>query len=260
MTIQVNEVEIPDAAIAAEMQYHPADSADAARQAAATALVVREALRQEAQRLGIAVPGDGEAADPEDAAIDLLLEREVKLPVPDEESCRRYYENNRRRFASPDIYLADHILIAVPPDDQEGRQAAKARAAGWIRDIEADPEALARLARQFSDCPSKTEGGSLGWVSRGQTVSELETYLFSLEAGELCRLPVESRYGVHVLRLNRKEAGRELPLEAVREKIATYLSESVWRRAVRQYVELLLARTRVEGIEFGDLAATPLVQ
>ncbi len=260
MAIQVNDVEIADAAVAAEMQYHPAESAEAARQAAATALVVREVLRQEAQRRGIAISVDGEAADPEDAAIDLLLEQEVKLPVPDEETCRRYFENNRRRFASPDIYLADHILIAAPPDDREGRNAAKARAADWIRDIEADPEALARLARQFSDCPSKTEGGSLGWVSRGQTVSELETYLFSLEPGELCRLPVESRYGVHVLRLNRKEPGRELPLEAVRDKIASYLSESVWRRAVRQYVELLLAQARVEGVDLGDLAKTPLVQ
>ncbi|MSP49173.1 MAG: peptidylprolyl isomerase [Alphaproteobacteria bacterium] len=260
MTVQVNEVEIPDAAIAAEMQYHPSDSAEAARQAAATALVVREVLRQEARRLGVAIPSDGEAADPEDAAIDLLMEQEVKLPAPDDETCRRYYENNRRRFRTPDLFLADHILIAVPPEDREGREAAKARAADWIRDIEVDPAAMAALARQFSDCPSKFEGGNLGWVSRGQTVSEFETYLFSLEPGELCRLPVESRYGVHVLRLNRKEPGRELPIEAVREKIAAYLANAVWRRAVRQYVELLLARTRLGGIDLGDLAATPLVQ
>jgi peptidyl-prolyl cis-trans isomerase C len=259
MSIRVNDVEIGEAAIAAEMQYHPAGSAEEAHERAALALVVREVLRQEAARTGIAGATDAEALA-DDGAIEALLAREIALPVADDETCRRYYEANRRRFRTQDGYLADHILVAVPPGDREGREAAKARAAEWIRRITADPAAMAALAGRFSDCPSKTSGGSLGWVERGQTVPEFETYLFSLEPGEVCGLPVETRYGVHVVRLNERRQGAELPLEAVRSRIAGYLAETVRRRAIRQYVAMLLGGAEIEGIDLGALPQTPLVQ
>ncbi len=42
-----------------------------------------------------------------------LLEQEVVTPEPDEAACRRYYEQNRRRFRSHPIYAAAHILVAA---------------------------------------------------------------------------------------------------------------------------------------------------
>src|SRR3546814_7417746 len=41
-----------------------------------------------------------------------LLDREIVVPAPDEASCKRYYENNRRRFRSPDLFEASHILFS----------------------------------------------------------------------------------------------------------------------------------------------------
>lgn len=260
MSVRVNEVEIAEDAILAEMQYHAAESAEEARHRAAVALVVREVLRQEAMRVGIEVPAGADPALSDDAEIEALIARDVALPVADEAACRRYYDSNRRRFRTPDRFLADHILVAVPPGDEEGRDAAKARATGWISRIAAEPAAMAELAGRFSDCPSKSQGGSLGWIERGQTVSEFETYLFSLEPGEVCGLPVESRYGIHVIRLNERRSGTDLPFAAVKDRIAGYLGESVKRRALHQYVSVLLGRADVGGIELGELSATPLVQ
>ncbi|MBM3534680.1 MAG: peptidylprolyl isomerase [Alphaproteobacteria bacterium] len=259
MTVRVNDVEIGEPAIAAELQYHPAGSAEAAWEQAALALVVREVLRQEARRSEIAVADAGETPA-DDAAIEALLAREIAVPTADEETCRRYYEANRRRFRMQDRYLADHILLAAPPDDREAREAAKIRAAAWIPQIAAEKSAMAELAGRFSDCPSKAGGGSLGWVERGQTVPEFETFLFSLEPGEVCGLPVESRYGVHVIRLNEKQTGVELPLDAVKNEIAGYLEEAARRRAIRQYIALLLGRARIDGIDLGALPNSPLVQ
>ena len=79
---------------------------------------------------------------------------------------------------------------------------------------------LADLARELSDCPSGTQGGNLGQVSRGSTVPELETFLYNLEDGQLCPVAVESRYGFHVVRLDRKLPGRDLPFETVAARIA----------------------------------------
>jgi peptidyl-prolyl cis-trans isomerase C len=39
-----------------------------------------------------------------------------------------------------------------------------------------------------------------------------------------------------------------LPFEAVQEKIAEYLEESAWRVAVRQYIQLLVGRSKITGI------------
>lgn len=154
MTVRVNDVEIGEPAIAAELQYHPAGSAEAAWEQAALALVVREVLRQEARRSEIAVADAGETPA-DDAAIEALLAREIAVPTADEETCRRYYEANRRRFRMQDRYLADHILLAAPPDDREAREAAKIRAAAWIPQIAAEKSAMAELAGRFSDCPRK---------------------------------------------------------------------------------------------------------
>jgi peptidyl-prolyl cis-trans isomerase C len=264
MTIRVNGVEISGAAIHAEMQHHPAATASAAMREAAHALVVRELLLQEAARLGLAaVPDETDETDddalPEEGLIARLIEREVRTPEAGEDECRRYYEANRARFRSPELFDAQHILFAAAPDDAAARADAKARAEAALRDLAAAPERFAELARTLSDCPSRADGGSLGQVTRGSTVPEFETYLMSLDEGETCARPVESRYGFHVVRLNRRALGRDLPFEAVRERVAGFLVDSVWRRAVHQYVMVLAGRAAIEGIAI-QAAASPLVQ
>jgi peptidyl-prolyl cis-trans isomerase C len=250
-TITVNGVAIPDAAVLAEMQYHPASSADAALQEAKNALVVRELLLQRAAAIGL--------DRAHDEALDQLLAAEIRLPEPDEESCRRYYEANRARFRSPTLYEARHILLAAPPDDSNARDDARAKAEQIIACITKRPETFTELAGVHSACLSKDSGGHLGQFTSGTTVAEFETFLENLEPGQLSPVPVPSRYGYHVLQLLARAPGRDLPYTAVRERIADYLSESVFRSAVRQYVSLLAAEAQIAGVAI-DAATSPLVQ
>ncbi|WP_143272521.1 peptidylprolyl isomerase, partial [Brachyspira hyodysenteriae] len=69
----------------------------------------------------------------------------------------------------------------------------------------------------------------------------------------------ETRYGFHVIRLDRRVAGRSLPFERVRDRIAGYLATSVGTRAVAQYISILAGRAQISGISFGA-ASSPLVQ
>jgi peptidyl-prolyl cis-trans isomerase C len=67
---------------------------------------------------------------------------------------------------------------------------------------------------------------------------------------------VESRYGLHIIRLQRRIAGALLPFEAVHECIAAYLTERSQRLAIAQYVARLAAEAKVTGVELaspGDL-------
>ena len=251
-SVAVNDVSIPLAAIEAEVQYHPAGSLDEARKQAAEALVIRELLLQEASRRGV----DG--GTPEDT-IAALIGSEVETPEADETACRRYYENNRRRFRSPDLYEAQHILIAADPEDAEARQAALLKAETLLADIVREPSRFEALAREHSDCPSKEAGGHLGQVTRGSTVPEFETYLCSLDEGETCSAPVPSRYGIHIVRLLRRDPGRDLDYPMVRETIADYLRDHAWQMGVRQYIQVLAGQARIEGVEFAA-ATSPLLQ
>lgn len=263
MTISVNGVEIPEAAIRAEAQHHPAPSADRALTAAAQALAIRELLLQRAQQLSLAptpvTDPEGRRETDDDALIRQLLDAEISVPEPDEETCRRYYGNNRARFMSPALYEAAHILFAADPADAKATEKAVAAATDVIAILSHDPAVFETIARERSDCSSAKDGGRLGQVARGDTVPEFETFLVALEEGQICPVPVKSRYGAHVLRLDRRIEGRALPFEAVRERIAAYLSEASWRRAVAQYLKLLAGQASLSGIAL-DAASTPLVQ
>ena len=96
MPVFVNDTEITDEEVFAEMQYHPAPSAEAARETAAQALVVRELLFQKAQKSGLC---DTLANDEQrDQAIFNLIESEVTAPEATTDICKHYYDANLDRF------------------------------------------------------------------------------------------------------------------------------------------------------------------
>jgi len=261
--IRINEVTIPAAAVLAEIQNHPAAEPEAALAAAAEALAVRELLLQEARRQGVETvreaDGKGRCETEEDALIRSLLERAVTVPEADPATCRRYYDNNKARFRSPDLFEAAHILLAAPPTDEAAYGQAVATAKRLIAALEQDLGAFPRLAAEYSACTSAQNEGRLGQVARGETVPEFETFLANLEQGQLCPVPVRTRYGVHVVRLDRRIDGRQLPFEMVAQRIAEYLQAASWQRAFAQYIRVLAGAAEIEGVDLGA-AETPLVQ
>jgi peptidyl-prolyl cis-trans isomerase C len=255
--ISVNGTEIGESAILAEMQYHPAPSRDEALAEAAEALVVRELLLQRASALGLTWTADD--AQSEESAIDQLLRRELKLPKPDPEAYRRYYNNNRDRFRSADLFEASHILYLAPRDDADARARAKAAAEEALSVLTREPERFAEIAKVQSRCSSAGEGGRLGQIAAGETTPEFDTFLLALEDEQICPVPVETDYGVHVLKLHRRIAGKQFAFEEVEAQIARDLNAAAWRRAVSGYLALLAAGAKVEGLDIRK-ASSPLVQ
>lgn len=261
--ISVNGVEIPQAEILAEAQNHPADTPGAALMGAARALVVRQLLVQRAMQAGTkgerGTVAGGSRQTHEEAAIDALVEREVSAPCAGEEECRRYYDANRDKFRSDTIYEARHILIAASPDDPPARRQARAVAEKLIAKLGAQPGAFGGLAGAHSDCPSAANGGNLGQITRGSTVAEFERALETMSEGEISKQPVESRYGFHIIGLDRKIEGELLAFDLVRERIAAWLEAAAWSKAVSQYIRVLAADADIRGIDL-DAAEGPLLQ
>lgn len=130
MPVIVNSTEITDDAVFAEMQYHPASSAEEAQYKAAVALTIRELLLQEAARLGIVAPDLSSPEEiQEDFKISRLLEQEVITPEPDAIFCQRYYDQNQRKFrdgeGNPVLFEYVQTTIAAFLKDVSWQTAVK---------------------------------------------------------------------------------------------------------------------------------------
>ncbi len=262
-SVLVNNIEIGSEEIRAEMQNHPASSPDKAKEEAIRALVVRQLLVQEAaaQKI-IAEPeklSEGLREIEDDAAIRVLLDREIVTPKADEAACRHYYDANRKKFSSETIYEARHILLAAPLHDQAKRDEAKEISSTIIEQLKGDISLFGELAEQYSACMSKQQGGNLGQLSKGSTVAEFETVLFEMSEGQLWPSPVPTQFGYHVIKLEKIIKGEQLPFEVVQAKISAWLEASSWSRAVAQYVSILAGKAKIEGFDMNG-AKSPLVQ
>ncbi|MCZ4323106.1 peptidylprolyl isomerase [Pseudomonas anguilliseptica] len=255
--IKVNGIGLAVENIAQELQYHPADTRQEAVFLASQALVIRELLTQRINALGLKVqPIDGESR--EEAAISELIKREVVLPSADPKACRQYYENNRERFASAPLLAARHILLACAADDVEGRSLANEQAHTLLAQLQADASLFGELVQAHSACPSKAQGGALGQISQGQTVPEFERQLFRLPEG-LAGRPLESRYGFHLVWVDQRIEGKQLPFEVVEGSIRAELDQRVWQVAVVQYIKGLIGAADIQGIVL-EGADSPLLQ
>ncbi len=248
MGLSVNGVDITDAAIEAELPHH-GQSGNPLKHAVHE-LVLRQLLLQEAQRL--AMPGDDD-----EARIEALLAAEVAVPAADEAACRRYYQQQVARFTSGELVEVRHILFQVTPTVP--LDLLRGTGEAILAELQANPERFAELARTYSNCPSGAVGGSLGQVGRGQCVPEFEEPVFRMQAGELGKRLLETRFGLHIVQVERRIAGSVVPFEAVQAQVADELQRQSWHRALHQYLRILAGRADIEGVEL-EGAETPLVQ
>jgi peptidyl-prolyl cis-trans isomerase C len=225
-----------------------------------------ELLRQGAMQAGLLAaddpaPSGGAMSEAASAAIEALLDRELAVPQPSEEACRRYHAAQSGRYAIGERVQVRHVLFAVTPGVDVN--ALRQRAEGCLLDVRcaaADGEdRFALAAAATSNCPSGADGGALGWLTRDDCAPELASELFGKpEVGVLPRL-VHSRFGLHVVEVLAREPGRVPAFEAVKSAVAQALRQQTFTTALRQYLQLLAGQAHLEGVDL-EGSATPLVQ
>jgi peptidyl-prolyl cis-trans isomerase C len=253
-TIVVEGVEIPEFLIAEEVQHHPSANPMEARAAAGKALAVRALLLHRADELGLIaqpqVDEDGREETIEEALIRATLDAEVDIDPPGEAECRRVYDAQRQRFSTPVLTEAAHILVEPKSDDAEGWEIARRATQDALDQLIRKPALFVQLAKSLSDCPSGAVGGSLGQLGPGDVVGEVERALAGLRPGEILSTPVRSRFGWHVLKLERRIEGKVLPFDYVEDKIRLHLESRAWTAAATRYVSELAERARAQGVAF----------
>ena len=225
-----------------------------------------ELLRQAAMQAGLLAendpaPSGGAMSEAASAAIEALLDRELALPQPSEEACRRHHAAQRGRYAVGERVQVRHVLFAVTPGVDVN--ALRQRAEGCLLDVRGTTaggeDRFAVAAAATSNCPSGAEGGSLGWLTSEDCAPEFARELFGKpEVGVLPRL-VHSRFGLHVVEVLAREPGLAPAFEAVKSAVEQALRQQTFTTALRQYLQLLAGQAQVAGVDL-EASATPLVQ
>ncbi|HMA99414.1 MAG TPA: peptidylprolyl isomerase [Spirochaetota bacterium] len=145
--------------------------------------------------------------------VDKVIEDLCKdMPQITEEECISLFEQNKQKYQQPEKVNVRHILV---------KEDANSRARSQLEEVKnklVNGESFAELASRYSDCPSKDNGGELGFIKRGETVPPFEEAAFALKPGE-CSDIVKTEYGLHLIyAVDRKEAG-QLSYEEAKDNI-----------------------------------------
>jgi peptidyl-prolyl cis-trans isomerase D len=191
---------------------------------AARAVMASVLARQEARRRGLADESDLQAA---------VADELVGDGSPPLAEARAYFERNRPLYDRPERRRARHVVCAR---EEDARLVAEKARSG---------EPLSGLARQCSiDAGSRSAGGDLGWLRRGELAGEVEELMFNAETGRVVG-PVRSPFGWHVLVVEAVEGARAADFASVRYAI---VAELAGRRRREAYVDWL-ERQALAGIK-----------
>ena len=231
------------------------------RQRACTELLRQAAIGAGLLEAGDPAPLEGATSEAASEAIDAWLERELQMPEPSQEACRRHFEAQPARYRTGERVSVRHVLFAVTPGMDV--VALRNRAEACLLDVRCHDgsagDGFGRAARELSNCPSGAEGGELGWLTVADCAPEFARELFGhVEVGVLPRL-VHSRFGLHVVEVLEREPGAAQSFESVQGAVRMALRQQTYVTALRQCLQLLAGAAAVEGVVL-DAAGTPLVQ
>jgi peptidyl-prolyl cis-trans isomerase D len=173
---------------------------------------------------------------------------------------RAYYDQHRDQYRTPEQVKVSHILIKTPLPgadgkvDEKGVTDAQNRAQDLLKQLKGGAK-LEDLAKKYSEDPgSAKQGGSLGWIGKGQTVPEFEKTAFSLPIGQISDL-VKSSYGFHIIRVDEKQDAHMKTLDEVKDQIEPILKHQKAQQIAQKQAEDLLTQARAKGL---DAAAATL--
>ena len=169
------------------------------------------------------------------------------VSVTDEE-IHDYYTANPDKFTIPEQVHTGHILIKVGSDaDDATDAAARAKIDGILEQARGGAD-FAELAEQYSEGPSASKGGDLGFAGRGNFVKPYEEAAFALEVGQISPV-VKTQFGYHIIKLEGRKGGAGSPRVAefsVKPQIRKLLTEQAGQKALSDKVDELRAQGEVK--------------
>ncbi len=151
------------------------------------------------------------------------------------------YRNNKDQFTVDEQVHVRQITTDTPEKAKELYQRVK------------NGENFAKVALMHSISPDRTNGGDLGYFSRGTYPKEFDDTCFSLQPGEISPV-VKSQYGYHIFKMLDKKPKGVLPIEAALPRIESELLQKKLAESFKPWLDDILAQSTIHMDEVNKKA------
>ena len=134
--------------------------------------------------------------------------------------------------------------IFIPVSDASKKVEAGKFVAKLSEQLQKEPQAFAKAARQFSQSPGAAQGRSIGWVMAGVMPKEVDAVLPTLKQNEVSS-PIETLTGYYIIMVQEK---RQLALDQLpsRDELLERVGLERMDRAQRRYYMDLRSQAFIE--------------
>ncbi len=174
---------------------------------------------------------------------------EVKVT---EKEIKQYYDKNRKtKYTKKEKRRVRHILLKT--SEKKSESDTKKKAEDILKKAK-ETDNFAALAKEYSEGPSASRGGDLGYFSKGKMVKSFEEVVFNMKPGEI-RGPIKTRFGFHIVKLEDVKEGGLIPLKRVKGKIRKKLKLQKARKVTLDKAKKFKTKLKKEsGQDFKALA------
>lgn len=153
-------------------------------------------LAEEAKKRGVVVDGTL-PVDYQFAQYQKGLFENIKSQIkPTEADLKEYFEKNSLKYDVFPSAQADIAIVQIEPSSED-KAKAKAEAENILKTLTS--ENFKEKAKELSQGPSASNGGELGWFSKGDMVEPFQKAVFEGEVGKVYPVPVETVFGYHLI-------------------------------------------------------------
>jgi foldase protein PrsA len=136
-----------------------------------------------------------------------------------------YYNKNKQRFAQPEMRDLQVVLATKKPKADAALKAVKS-GTPWPK-----------VAKKFStDTASKSQGGKLPGVTKGQQEKTFDAAIFSAQKGKVLG-PIKTQFGFYVFRVTKITAAKQQSLAQVKTTIRSLLQSQGQQKALNDFVK-----------------------
>jgi peptidyl-prolyl cis-trans isomerase SurA len=176
-----------------------------------------------------------------------LMSQEVKAKIQvSEREIREYYEENSEFYTEKPTFSARHIFLKISKNATNDEiKKVRAKAADIISEAKSNSD-FAGLAKKYSEDPGAAkDGGYLGTFRKGDMIPEIESTVMIMKPGDISEI-VTTPAGIHIIKLEEKNAGSMKPLDSVKASIEEILYRKKSEERFKQWAEDLRKAATIE--------------
>lgn len=166
-----------------------------------------------------------------------VVGREVNSKVDlSDDALRGIYEREKDTWKVPEkAHLAE---ILIPRGDSAATRERAERHAKEASDLLKAGTKFEAVVAQYSEGATKSRGGDLGIVARGELNPEIDRAVFSLPVGGVTD-PVTSRFGWHIVKLIERMPASYKPFSEVKADLLKREQETQFQKKLAEYLQKL---------------------